>query len=165
MDFLNMNLDVKNLKLTPELRMFILMHEYSHIHQIEKEVTNMQQRNAKNKKYFLNFPFDEKVVREFLSCKKEKGYFKLLDVTTIELSEMLKCPDYGGGFRIINVTIGKGIHNPILPFSKTTYNVNEDEVYITYNTQQMLSGGIYTTVMKKENGINRIIKEFIHSRS
>ena len=155
-------------ELTPQQRMTMLLHEFAFSQQQEmnkytKPMDTREQIESKNKEYFANFPFDEQAVRDFLSCKKEKGYFEKYDVTTAELSEMLRYPDYGGGFRITNVTVGKGTHHTNM-FGNKSYEVNENEVYITYNTQQMLSGGKFTAVMKRENCKNEIIKGYTHSR-
>jgi hypothetical protein len=155
-------------ELTPQQRMNLLLHEFAFSQQERKTSTKhvytQEQIEAKNKEYFEKFPFDEKAIRDFLTCKKELGYFKKFDVTIAELSEMLQCPDCRHGFRIINVTVGKGMHDTKMVGNKK-YEVNENEVYITYNTQSMLSGGIFTAIMKRENGKKEIIKVYTHSRS
>ncbi len=165
---------MKSINLTPQQRMVLLLHEYgfSQQHKMSKyakPADTKEQMEAKQKEYFLNFPFDEQAVRDFLSCKKEKGYFEKHDVTIDELSDMLRYPDYKYGFRIINVTVGKGTHNTMMhgghELLDQNYEVDEDEVYITYNTQQMMSGGKFTEVMQRKNGKNKIIKGYTHSRS
>jgi hypothetical protein len=116
-----------------------------------------------------NFPLDEQAVRDFISCKKELGYFENSNPQTDKLSDMIDYPDAKYGFRIINVTVGKGKHNTMIhgghKLLDSEYDVNEDEVYITYNTQQMLSGGKFTVVMQRKNGKNKLIKSYTHSRS
>lgn len=77
---------------------------------------------------------------------------------------MLNYPDDRGGFRILNVTIGKGTHDTKYIVNKN-YEVNENEVYITYNTIYNLCGGVYTSVMTRINGKNKIIKEYCHALS
>ncbi len=116
--FKNYNMEDKKSKfeLTPQQRMTMLLHEFEFSQQQEmnkyaKPMGTREQIETKNKEYFANFPFDEQAVRDFLSCKKELGYFKNFDVNTAELSDMLRYPDYGVGFRIINVTVGKGTHD------------------------------------------------------
>ena len=121
------------------------------------------------RQYFSKFPFDEKAVRDFLSCKKEQGYFKKHDTRIAKLSDMLTYPDGKHGFRILNITVGKATHNTMIygghELLDHNYEVNEDEVYITFNTIQILSGGIYTEVMQRNNGKNKIIKGYTHVRS
>ncbi len=160
-------------ELTPKQRICMLMHEFGFYQQKEMnkyaKLDTKQQVEAKQKEYFANFPFDERAVRDFLSCKKEKGYFDKHNVMTDPLNDMLTFPDYKYGFRILNVTVGRGTHNTMMYGGHESldknYEVNDNEVYITYNTQQMLSGGKFTEVMKRENGKNEIIKEYTHSRS
>ena len=167
-------MEEKKFKLTTEQRMTILLHEIAFSQQQEmnkyaKPMDTKEQVEAKQKEYFAKFPFDEQAVRDFLGCKKEQGYFEKHDVMTAPLSDMLTFPDYKYGFRILNVTVGKGTHNTMMygghELLDKNYEVNENEVYITYNTQQMLSGGKFTVIMKRENGKNEIIKGYTHSRS
>jgi hypothetical protein len=150
----------------PDQRMNYLLHEYA---SFVSNISNMQTSpspdfKTSQKEYFDNFPFDEQAVRDFLGCKKEKGYFEKFDTKKDKLSDMLRYPLAGGGFRILNVTIGPGTHNTIF-FGNKNYEVKEGEVYITYNTRQTLSGGVFTAVMERNNGDNKIIKGFTHSRS
>ena len=126
-------------ELTPQQRMFMLMHEFSFAQQQEmnkhaKPMDTKEQIEAKQKEYFANFPFDEQAVRDFLRCKKEKGYFEKYDVMTAPLIDMLTFPDYKYGFRILNVTVGKGTHNTMMygghELLDKNYEVNENEVYM-----------------------------------
>ena len=162
-------------KITPSQRLFILLHEYG-VKQNIKQENNMENIEklkldfeTKQKEYFDKFPFNEQAVRDFLACKKEGGYFMNFDVNKAKLSDLLTYPDYQYGFRILNVTVGKGVHNTNMHrghhLLDKNYDVNEDEVYITYNTQQMMSGGKFTAVMQRKDGKNKIIKSFTHSRS
>ncbi len=164
----------KEIKLTTEQRLVLFWHEQAHRQQnimskFAKPMDTQQQVEAKQKQYFSNFPFDEQATRDFLGCFNVGGYFEKHDVKNDELSDMLRFPDYKYGFRILNVTVGKGTHNTMMyggdELLDQNYEVNENEVYITYNTQQMLSGGKFTVVMKRENGKNEIIKQYTHSRS
>ena len=149
----------KFFKLDPKMRMFILMHEFAH-----EEYKKMPQpppvdHEAENKKYFENFPFDEQVVRDFLQC-----YFKDVDMQTVKLSDILCYPNYRYGFKITNVTVGKGIHKGGYIMGED-FEVNEDEVYVTHDDMYGLAGGVYTTVMQRKDGVNKIIKQYCHARS
>ncbi|HWY11944.1 MAG TPA: hypothetical protein VN026_11495 [Bacteroidia bacterium] len=148
-------------KLSVEQRMFMLMHEFI--------AHNMPPRpyidhEAEQKKYFENFPFDEQAVRDFLKCRKELGYYENIDIQTVKLSDILSYPDYNYGFRILNVTVGKGTHKGgyVIP---ENYEVNEDEVYVTYNNMYNLAGGVYTVIMQRKDGVNKLIKSYCHARS
>lgn len=152
-------------KMSTEQRLTYLLHEYavktSHDTQkFRKQIDYAEE----NKKYFENFPFDEQAVRDFLKCKQEGGSFSKHDVYNDKLITMLNYPDDRYGFRILNVTVGKGTHDTKC-FGNKTYEVNENEVYITYNTIANLCGGKYTSVMTRINGENKIIKEYCHARS
>ena len=155
---------------TIQQRMSIFLHEYSAHSRFEmskyaKPVDTKEQVEAKQKEYFANFPFDEQAVRDFLSCY---GYFGKHDVMTAPLSDILRFPDYKYGGRILNVTVGKGTHNTMMHGGgefDINYDVNENEVYITYDTTDILSGGIFTAVMQRGNGENKITERFTHSRS
>lgn len=60
-------------------------------------MTTKEEFISQQKKYFDNFPFDEKKIRDFLNCMKEKGYFSKHDVLTDILSDMLtwyKCESF-----------------------------------------------------------------------
>jgi hypothetical protein len=160
---------------TAEQRMLLLLHEISSsqhyaMSKYEKPMDTQEQIKAKQKNYFDNFPFNEQATRDFLAFLKERGWFEKYDVMADSLSDILIYPNYSrGGFRILNVTVGKGVHNTNMygghELLDHNYEVNEGEVYITYNTTSCLSGGIFTAVMERKDGINKIIKEYTHSRS
>ncbi len=152
-------------KMSTEQRLTYLLHECAAkvSHDTQKFRKQIDYK-AENIKYFENFPFDEQAVRDFLKCKQEGGYFSSHDVYNDKLIDMLNYPDDRGGFRILNVTVGKGTHDNKC-FGNKNYEVNENEVYITYNTMYNLCGGIYTSVMTRINGKNKIINGYCHARS
>ncbi len=123
----------------------------------------------KQKEYFSNFPFDEKAVRIFLKCLQMNRWFELYNVETEPLINMLTYPDSKQGFRILNVTTGFGVHNTMMhtghPLLDTEYKVEENEIYITYNTTEVLSGGKFTCVISLQDGVYIIKNHYTHSRS
>lgn len=155
------------LKMDINQRMIMIFHEFAHKVRNENSKYEVKINHAEeNKKYFENFPFDEQAVRDFLKCKQELGGFSDCDVYNDKLITMLNYPNDRYGFRILNVTVGKGTHvKEWHGYKEREYQVKENEVYITYNDMYNLCGGIYTCVMTRIDGKNKIIKSYCHARS
>ena len=106
--------------------------------------------------YFYNFPHDENVVRTFIKALQKKGWYNGLDIDNTPLSDMISSPE-GRGPRIISLTKDSGTHHSSMRVggaSLRSHEVNEGEVYITFNTMRALSGDCITYVMKDGEIIN-----------
>jgi len=130
--------------------------------------SNIDKNKKVNEKYFFNFPFNEKTVREFLRCLVDINFFYRVsfEPETSPLHEIIKSPELNHGLRILSITENSGIHTINHKFIQNNYPVLDNEVFITINTLAPLAGGIFTFMMKRESdGTLRVYKKITHVRS